>query len=90
MGQHVSLLDSLNSGSFLSLRNALPTRAFRFLHHAAEVERAGVWPPSRRGEASKEREGRSQGVREAGKWKKREDPQASCKLFTLVNAQVKT
>lgn len=68
----------------------MPTRAFRFLHHAAEVERAGVWPPSRRGEASKEREGRSQGVREAGKWKKREDPQASCKLFTLVNAQVKT
>lgn len=90
MGQHVSLLDSLNSVSFLSLRNALPTRAFRFLHHVAEVERGGVCPPSRCGEASKEREARSQGVRETGKWKKREAPQALCKLFTLANAQVKT
>lgn len=30
MGQRLSLLDSVNSVSFLSLRNVLPTRAFSF------------------------------------------------------------
>lgn len=84
MGQRLSLLDSVNSVSFLSLRNVLPTRAFSFLHHVAELERGEVCSPSRCGEASKEREARSQGACETGIWKKREDPPALCKLFALA------
>lgn len=90
MGQHLSLLDSVNSVSFLSLRNVLPTRAFSFLHHVAELARGGVCPLSRCGEASKEREAGRQGAHKTGRWKKRGDPQALCKLFTLVNTQAKT
>lgn len=67
MGQCFSLLDS---GCFFPLpgeRSALPTRAFRFLHLVAELERGGAGPQSGCGDASKERDARFPGARETGR-----------------------
>lgn len=48
-------------------RSALPTHAFRFLCHVAELERGGAGPQSGCGEASKERDARFPGARETGR-----------------------